>query len=653
MFCTNCGKKLENGANFCSGCGERVVTVDDVIPEEVKEVGTGYLNTEMKKRRPVYLWIGIIAVILVTAVVITTVVIVSGAKKSEYDEKMDLGRKYLLELDYKQAALAFEEAIKIDPKKKDAYIELAEVYVKQGENEKAILILESAKEKIDDENERKKVDEKKDEIEKIINKDRNDNTVDIPETSASLEDTTVPMTDSVSTEISSESTLPNDENREDGLDTNASPIPTPVLENEKIDEAFQAYLKLVKKKKSSLDVLYANWDKSAPEVRRQTVAVLDVWGDETPELILAEAKDKNNVYNPIEPLTIYTYESGKAKVIFERNVENTDSSDYFIYYDLIYTNDKELYLYEVQGCDRGIGTWSHLFINGKKTEKIIMTEVDGYEAAENLYNTYYNEKHKKISEKKFNKWKSVFDESVKCSIFSNTSGYGDPIGMNYDEALSFLKNYKKTGIIDGIEWYEKNYYKIGVKRLTDEISRSEYSLLFLLKYMEYSGEIKKSKDNTLAIELNDDIMTRLAANSSYQCRGDLIKSIDYGEGCEYFYSIDSDELKREGVNLFGKALKPSYLSSDNKICYDAYTDSNYGPVIYIDASENETGLEKKNFIVKESGNKYIVTRAVYFGYWGYASSSPANTEIIYTIEESKKSDYGYIVTGIKIKYLDE
>ena len=210
MFCTNCGKKLNKGAKFCSECGERVVDVDNVVPAEVQEVGTGYLNTEMKKRRPVFLWIGIIAVILVTAVVITTVVIVSGAKKSEYDEKMDLGRKYLLELDYKQAALAFEEAIKIDPKKKDAYIELAEVYVKQGENEKAIIILESAKEKMDDEYERKKVDEKKEEIEKRINKDRDDSTIDIPEPSTSLEDTTVPMTDPVSTEISSESTLPND-----------------------------------------------------------------------------------------------------------------------------------------------------------------------------------------------------------------------------------------------------------------------------------------------------------------------------------------------------------------------------------------------------------------------------------------------------------
>ena len=116
---------------------------------------------EMKKRVPFFLWIGITAILLAAAVVVTVAILTKCSDPASYEEKMDLGRKYLLELDYDQAILAFEEAIKINPKKKDAYLELAEVYVETGEPEKAVKILEKAEKKVQDEDDLEEITEKK------------------------------------------------------------------------------------------------------------------------------------------------------------------------------------------------------------------------------------------------------------------------------------------------------------------------------------------------------------------------------------------------------------------------------------------------------------------------------------------------------------
>ncbi len=61
--------------------------------------------------------------------------------QARWQEQLDLGMKYLEELDYEQAILAFTRAIEIDPKKPDAYLKAAEAYVASGDSESAIAIL--------------------------------------------------------------------------------------------------------------------------------------------------------------------------------------------------------------------------------------------------------------------------------------------------------------------------------------------------------------------------------------------------------------------------------------------------------------------------------------------------------------------------------
>lgn len=57
------------------------------------------------------------------------------------EEQLDLGRQYLLDMEYEEAVAAFEAVIALEPKNVDAYLGMAEAYLSMGEEEKAIRIL--------------------------------------------------------------------------------------------------------------------------------------------------------------------------------------------------------------------------------------------------------------------------------------------------------------------------------------------------------------------------------------------------------------------------------------------------------------------------------------------------------------------------------
>ncbi|EHO53097.1 tetratricopeptide repeat protein, partial [Lachnospiraceae bacterium oral taxon 082 str. F0431] len=64
------------------------------------------------------------------------------SKEAKVQEQLDLGSKYMAELDYESAIVALNKAIKLDPKNVDAYKMLAEVYEKSGRLEDARATLE-------------------------------------------------------------------------------------------------------------------------------------------------------------------------------------------------------------------------------------------------------------------------------------------------------------------------------------------------------------------------------------------------------------------------------------------------------------------------------------------------------------------------------
>ena len=60
----------------------------------------------------------------------------------DWQTQYDLGVRYLSEGNYEEAILAFEAAIKIDPKQEAVYLKYAEAYVQQGEYASALQVLE-------------------------------------------------------------------------------------------------------------------------------------------------------------------------------------------------------------------------------------------------------------------------------------------------------------------------------------------------------------------------------------------------------------------------------------------------------------------------------------------------------------------------------
>lgn len=104
----------------------------------------------------------VITAVIAAAVCIVTALVIfvkGGSTERRLAEQFDLAERYLSELDYESAIAAYEAALEIDPKCEEAYLGLADIYMEQGEYEKAVEILEAGLAHIDSENIRSKLEE--------------------------------------------------------------------------------------------------------------------------------------------------------------------------------------------------------------------------------------------------------------------------------------------------------------------------------------------------------------------------------------------------------------------------------------------------------------------------------------------------------------
>ena len=79
---------------------------------------------------------------LLCVIIFTAIMVKNTSEARQYTEQMEIGEKYLAELEYESAVAAYMAAIEIEPKNAEAYIGLAEAYLGMGETDKAIEILE-------------------------------------------------------------------------------------------------------------------------------------------------------------------------------------------------------------------------------------------------------------------------------------------------------------------------------------------------------------------------------------------------------------------------------------------------------------------------------------------------------------------------------
>lgn len=72
-------------------------------------------------------------------------ILIAGCqKKMSFQDYLDLGDKYLLELNYEEAIVAFGKAIELEPRELGAYEKLADVYVTQDDTAQALETLKQA-----------------------------------------------------------------------------------------------------------------------------------------------------------------------------------------------------------------------------------------------------------------------------------------------------------------------------------------------------------------------------------------------------------------------------------------------------------------------------------------------------------------------------
>lgn len=95
----------------------------------------------IQKKRP-KIWIaGVAAVVILMVAGLMISVFVSDGSDREYNDHLDLARKYLDEMNYEQAVVELRLAIEIEPNNSEAYFELAEVYTAMGDYESAQAVL--------------------------------------------------------------------------------------------------------------------------------------------------------------------------------------------------------------------------------------------------------------------------------------------------------------------------------------------------------------------------------------------------------------------------------------------------------------------------------------------------------------------------------
>lgn len=89
-----------------------------------------------------------ISVILSVAVIAAVAIVKVNVEHSgdNVQTQLDLGKRYVSELDYENAIIAYEDALKLDPYCLDAYLGLSDVYLALGDTDKAIEIMQQAKE---------------------------------------------------------------------------------------------------------------------------------------------------------------------------------------------------------------------------------------------------------------------------------------------------------------------------------------------------------------------------------------------------------------------------------------------------------------------------------------------------------------------------
>ena len=135
-ICPRCGNQIANGAKFCVRCGAP-------MSQWNQQGQQPQWNQQPPKKKGVPLAVKILVPVLLLLLICGgAFLLYSSQPKVRIKKYMDLGQKYLSEMNYDEALLAFGKVIELDPKQIEAYEGMADAYEGSRDYEKAAEMLE-------------------------------------------------------------------------------------------------------------------------------------------------------------------------------------------------------------------------------------------------------------------------------------------------------------------------------------------------------------------------------------------------------------------------------------------------------------------------------------------------------------------------------
>lgn len=154
-ICPRCGNQVADGAKFCVRCGALMpqwnqqgqrAPQNQQFPQGqwIPQDQRAPQNQQSPKKKGVPLAVKILVPVLLLLLLICggAFLLYNHQPKVRIKKYMDLGQKYLSEMNYDEALLAFGKVIELDPKQIDAYEGMADAYEGRQDYEKAAETLE-------------------------------------------------------------------------------------------------------------------------------------------------------------------------------------------------------------------------------------------------------------------------------------------------------------------------------------------------------------------------------------------------------------------------------------------------------------------------------------------------------------------------------
>lgn len=144
MYCTNCGKKVKKGAEFCPNCRKPLMDLSGLKPEEEN---TFFHKEKIIQPSRKWKWALAAAIAIFFFAGLSGVFAYVKMKDDKYDKKIEEARKYAEQEQYDGAIINYRDSITLSPDKDTAYLELAALYMSQNEPELALEILKEGNSK--------------------------------------------------------------------------------------------------------------------------------------------------------------------------------------------------------------------------------------------------------------------------------------------------------------------------------------------------------------------------------------------------------------------------------------------------------------------------------------------------------------------------